>query len=109
MAAGRRSAPDNFEISLSAAEQLVLRWEPVPGAASYALQVSRNRLFVDNLIAVERRSRTLATVGLRGEGSFVWRVATNGSDDSRSPWSSPQRFRVTGGVATSAPTTVPER
>lgn len=91
---------DNFEISLSDTDRIVLRWQRVSGAASYSLQVSHNRLFVDNLIDVERRSRS-ATIGLRAEGSFVWRVATQAADGSRSPWSSPQRFRVTGGSAQS--------
>ena len=99
---------DNFEVSLSNADQIVLRWQQVTGAESYALQVSRNRLFVDNLIDVQRRKRS-ATIGLRAEGSFVWRVATNATDGTRSPWSSPQRFRVTGGSMESAVAAAPGR
>ena len=71
-----------------------LAWEPVPGAARYAFQVSRNRLFVDNVIDVANRTRTAATLGLRGEGTFLWRVAAFGADGAQGPWSEPRRFRV---------------
>ena len=76
------------------AAQLVLTWQPVPGAARYALQVSRSQHFVDNIIDVEDRDNLKATLGLRGEGSFVWRVAAFGSEGVMGPWSAPRGFRV---------------
>ncbi len=85
---------DNLEISRAAEDRIVLRWEPVDGAVGYSLQISRNRLFVDNIIDVEGRAKTLATVGLRGEGAFLWRVAATDAEGAQSPWSSPRRFRV---------------
>jgi hypothetical protein len=85
---------DNFETQLGVDERLVLTWQPVSGAQRYALQVARNRLFVDNIIDVDDRSRTKATLGLQGEGSFVWRVSALGEEGVMGPWSSPRRFRV---------------
>ncbi|MBP9145370.1 MAG: hypothetical protein KBF21_00300 [Thermoanaerobaculia bacterium] len=86
--------PDNVELSLAAVKTLVLSWEPVDAAARYALQVSRNRLFVDNIIDVNARTKTEATLGLKGEGTFEWRVAAVGRDGLQGPWSPPRTFRV---------------
>lgn len=85
---------ENYETTLDAAKSLVLSWEPVAGAARYALQVSRNRLFVDNLIDVPARTKAEATLGLRGEGTFEWRVAATTRDGLQGPWSTPRTFRV---------------
>jgi hypothetical protein len=84
---------DNVELALDEAE-VTLIWEPVNDASRYALQVSTNKLFVDNVIDVDNRRRTRAKVGLRGEGSFVWRVAAYDSSGARGPWSLYNRFRV---------------
>jgi hypothetical protein len=88
----------HHETSLDAARRLVLAWNPVGTAARYALQVSRNRLFVDNLIDVDARRKTEATLELRGEGSFQWRVAAISKDGLQGPWSEPRTFRVAGAV-----------
>ena len=85
---------DNLELYLDASRMLVLSWRPVTGAERYALQVSANRLFVDNVIDTERRRKTAATLGLRGEGTFMWRVAALDGDGERGPWSPALRFRV---------------
>ena len=85
---------DNLELLLGDAETVELSWQPVKGAGSYALQVSQSRLFVDNVIDVEGRSKTSATLGLRAGGSFLWRVAAFDSDGQRGPWSTIHRFRV---------------
>ncbi len=85
---------DNFEVSRADSDRLVLSWEAVSGAVGYSLQVSRNRLFVDNIIEVEGRRKTSATVGLRGDGAFLWRVAATDASGAQSPWTSPRRFRV---------------
>jgi hypothetical protein len=76
-------------------EQLVLSWQEVDGAERYALQVSRSQLFVDNVIDVDDRDNLAATLGLKGEGSFMWRVAAIGSEGIQGPWSAPRGFRVT--------------
>ena len=86
--------PENFETTLDAEKSIVLSWQPVPGASRYALQVSRNRLFVDNLIDVGERAKTAATLGLKGEGTFEWRVAARTADGQQGPWSPPRTFRV---------------
>jgi hypothetical protein len=85
---------DNLEIDAAASPELVLAWRPVEGAARYALQVSRQPLFADNVIDVADRAGTRATLGLRGEGSFLWRVAALDRAGARGPWSPARRFRV---------------
>ena len=86
--------PDNFEVDAGAERELVLAWRPVEGAARYALQVSRQPLFADNVIDVDNRGSSRATLGLRGEGSFLWRVAALDRAGARGPWSTARRFRV---------------
>lgn len=85
---------DNLEIDPSRADRLVLAWGPVPGASHYTLQVSRSHLFVDNIIDDERRTRTRATLGLHGEGTFQWRVAAFDRGGAQGPWSAIRQFRV---------------
>ena len=85
---------DNLALDLDQNPRLVLAWAPVPGASRYALQVSRSHLFVDNVIDAENRTRTRATLGVRGEGTFQWRVAAYGPDGLLGPWSPARRFRV---------------
>lgn len=87
---------DDLEIPLDTADRLVLTWQPVAGAKRYALQVARNRLFVHKIIDVDDRATTQATLGLRGDGTFVWRVAAFTADGVQGPWSTPRRFRVVG-------------
>ncbi len=76
--------------------KLTLRWQPVTGAARYALQVGRNHLFVDNVIDVGARTKSSATLGVRDEGSFLWRVAAIDGKGVHGPWSDARRFDVTG-------------
>jgi glucodextranase-like protein/FecR-like protein len=85
---------ENLEVDLGAVPQVVLAWRDVPGATRYALQVSRNRLFVDNVIDVDNRTRTRATLGVRGEGTFLWRVASFSREGLQGPWSTPRQIRV---------------
>jgi FecR protein len=85
---------DNLEANLETNREIPFSWQPVPGASRYAFQVSRSRLFVDNVIDVANRTRTRATLGLRGEGTFLWRVAAFGADGAQGPWSEPRRMRV---------------
>jgi cbb3-type cytochrome oxidase subunit 3 len=85
---------DNEILDLDHTRRLVLSWSAVPGAGRYALEISRNQLFVDNLIDVENRTRTRATLGLRGEGTFYWRVAAYGPNGLQGPWSPARQFRV---------------
>jgi hypothetical protein len=85
---------DDLEVDLDRVQTLVLEWNPVPSTARYALQISRNRLFVDNLVNVENRTKTRATLGLRGEGTFYWRVAARAGGGAQGPWSRPLKFRI---------------
>jgi cbb3-type cytochrome oxidase subunit 3 len=85
---------DDQLVDLAATKRLVLAWQPVAGASRYALQVSRNHLFVDNVIDAENRTKTRATLGVRGEGSFQWRVAAFGPNGLQGPWSEVRKFRV---------------
>jgi len=84
---------NNYDTDL-AADEIQLSWDPVPGATGYALQISPNSLFVDNVIDVEKRDKTTAKVGLRGDGNFHWRVAAHGSDGEIGEWSEQRKFRV---------------
>jgi len=86
--------PDNLELNMEQMRQVVLSWDPVPGSARYALQISRNHLFVDNVVDVANRTKTRATLALRGEGTFQWRVAAFGQDGVQGPWSEAWKFRV---------------
>lgn len=101
---------DNFEVEL-ARDRLALKWKAVAGAASYDLQVSHNRLFVENIIEAENRPRTSATLGLKRPGSYVWRVAARDRDGEKGPWSPTYRFRVVaeGGVVQTSSLARPDR
>jgi hypothetical protein len=85
---------DNHEVNLDRADRVVLAWEQIGGARGYALQIAESRLFVDNVLEVRERIKNNATLGLKAEGSFLWRVAAIGADGAQSPWSAPRRFRV---------------
>ncbi|MES1240813.1 MAG: FecR domain-containing protein [Acidobacteriota bacterium] len=85
---------DNVDLDLDRVRRVALVWDPVPDAARYALQVSRTHLFVENLIDVKNRTKTQATLGLRGEGTFQWRVAAYDKNGVQGPWSQPFKFRV---------------
>jgi len=84
---------DNLDLNLDRQRRVVLAWNPVPGASRYSLQVSRNHLFVDNIVEDDDREKTRATLELRGEGTFEWRVAAYGPG-GLGPWSPPRKFRV---------------
>ncbi len=84
---------DNHQVNL-ASQRLALAWQPVPGAVRYALQISRSQLFLDNVIDSQNRTRPGATLGLKGEGTFLWRVAAIDGQGAPGPWSEPRRFRV---------------
>jgi hypothetical protein len=86
---------DNREIDASRSDEVVLQWDPVPGATGYELQVGRNRLFVDNVVEDTGRRKDSARLGIRGEGTFLWRVAAERGDEGRGPWSATRTFRVT--------------
>ena len=90
---------ENADFDIDTQKQLRLGWEAVPGGERYALQISRNRLFVDNVIDVGDRRGTAATLGVQGEGTFLWRVAAVATGNMRGPWSAPSRFRVVSGRA----------
>ncbi|HEX6864725.1 MAG TPA: FecR domain-containing protein [Thermoanaerobaculia bacterium] len=85
---------DNVDLDLDRVPQVALIWDPVQGASRYALQVSRSHLFVDNIIDVRNRTAPRATLGLRGEGTFQWRVAAFDKGGVQGPWSKPWKFRV---------------
>ncbi len=88
---------DNYEAFLSSETEIVLEWQKVPGAEHYALQVARNRFFVQNVINVKDRKETSAKIGLQSVGTFVWRVSAVDGSGVQGPWSELRRFRVTSG------------
>jgi hypothetical protein len=88
----------HVEANLEPHRRLALAWQPVANATHYALQVSRTRLFVDNLVDVDSRAKTEATLELRGEGTFQWRVAAISRDGMQGPWTDPRTIRVVAGL-----------
>ena len=91
----RLALPPNDRAFDLSSQEVRLSWRGVPGAGSYALQVSRNRLFANLIIDDTDRTKTSARLGLRGEGAFYWQVAAVGADGTRGPWSQPRSFQVT--------------
>jgi hypothetical protein len=89
------SPGDQREIDASRSDEVQLAWDAVSGATGYVLQVGRNKLFVDNVVEDEGRRKTSARLGIRGEGTFHWRVAAERGDEGRGPWSAVRSFRVT--------------
>jgi len=98
---------NNYQASFGVDETVVLAWKPLPGVREYALQVSQSSLFVDNVIDRQDRSRPGATLGIRGEGTFLWRVAAIDRNGVQGPWSEPRKFRVTSLVGASERDTTP--
>ncbi|NJL27335.1 MAG: hypothetical protein HC897_05310 [Thermoanaerobaculia bacterium] len=98
-----KALPDAPQLSTPTAEQLFdfdrderfqLAWQPVAGASRYVLQVASNRLFSPALIDAQDRTRNQATVGIRAQGSFYWKVAAVARNGARGPWSETRTFRV---------------
>lgn len=87
--------PDNAVIPATSGRIIELKWNSVPSADAYHLQVSRSRLFGHTEIDAHR-GRPAARVRLTSEGSFFWRVASIGSNGEIGPYSPHRRFRVTG-------------
>jgi hypothetical protein len=85
--------PNGFDLILDRSRELVLSWDQVRGATAYQLQVSRSRLFGEQLVD-RRRDSTSATLGVNDEGNFYWRVAAYGDDGVLGPWSSLRKFRA---------------
>jgi len=88
------SPEENAEFAAERDPKVVLEWQPRKGASGYALQVSRSYLFVDNVIDVSGRASTHATLGVRGTGSFFWRVAAIAPGGAMGPWTPPRSFRI---------------
>lgn len=87
-------------------ERVVMRWGEVRDATRYALQISRDGHFVDNIIDVENRLDNSATIGLLQPGKFEWRVAAFNGAGYKGPWSEPRIFEV---VDAHAPTPAERR
>lgn len=86
--------PDKAEVNWDQQREITLAWQPVDGVGRYVLQVSDSHLFGDNIIEDTERFKTSAKLGVRGEGSFYWRVAARRRDGSLGPWSPTHNFRV---------------
>jgi hypothetical protein len=86
---------DNQIYPMSSESRVDFAWEPVPGAQSYTLQVSRSRLFT-TLEINSKRQKASASAKVTAEGAFYWRVASTGPDGEGGPFSPFRRFRVSG-------------
>lgn len=91
---GLLAPADGLQVNFGRTQQLKLDWTPIRGAVRYALQIAKDGAFTDRVIDAPDRVKTGATLGLRGEGSFDWRVAAVDRDGVQGPWSEPRRFRV---------------
>jgi len=89
-----RAPADQFDVNLDRRKELELSWSRSKRAVTYSLQVSRSRLFTDNIVDVNGREKNSARLGILGEGSFYWRVASSDSQGRKSPWSETKNFRV---------------
>jgi len=84
----------NAVINMDQGDRVVLSWRAVPGASAYKVQVSRSHLFAPANIEVEAvRKETSVTLRLRLPGTYYWRVAALGSEQTPSEWSAPRAFR----------------
>jgi hypothetical protein len=88
---------DNQVYAMSSESRVDFSWEPVPGAQSYTLQVSRSRLFT-TLEINSKRQKSSASAKVTAEGAFYWRVSSIGPDGEPGPVSAFRRFRVSGGT-----------
>lgn len=99
----RRAIPDppqleapqaNALINMDQSNRVVLSWRPVPGVVGYKVQVSRSHLFAPANIEVETtRKEPTVTLRLRWPGTYYWRVASLGPEQTPSEWSPPRSFR----------------
>ena len=87
------SPVDDYAIDLARQSEVTLDWEPVAKARRYELRISNSRLFAANFIE-NKRTKTSARVGVRGEGNFYWQVAALDAGGARGPWSDTRSFRV---------------
>lgn len=93
--APRLSSPaPEAEIDFDREEEIRLDWADVEGTQRYALEISRSRLFATTVVATDSRRSSDARLGIRGEGSFYWRVAAIDDDGVRGAWSEVRTFRV---------------
>lgn len=88
------SPVDDHAINIDSTDRVRLNWSPVVGAARYALQVSRSRLFGENVVDTSDRVGTSATLRLQEEGRYMWRVAAYDRQGTIGPWSEIRKFRV---------------
>ena len=86
---------DNQVYPMSSESRVDFAWEPVPGATSYQLQVSRSRLFT-SLEINSKRQKSTASAKVTAEGAFYWRVAAIGPEAEAGPFSTFRRLRVSG-------------
>lgn len=88
--------PDNRFYDMKTADQIELKWSPVPKAARYRIQISRSRLFVPDATEVDLddRTTTSARVKVSREGSYFWRVAAIDASGHPSDWSAIRRFKM---------------
>lgn len=84
---------NDHSIDLEQIKEVTLAWQPVDRARRYQLRISTTQLFADNLVD-NRRTKSSARLGIRGEGNFYWQVAAMDGNGARGPWSETRAFRV---------------
>jgi len=88
--------PDNRVYDLKTGDRVELKWNLVPTAVRYGIQISRSRLFVPDATEVDldNRVETIARVQVSREGSYFWRVAAINAEGNVSDWSLVRRFKM---------------
>jgi hypothetical protein len=75
-------------------QQVLLRWEQVPDASHYWVEVASDTTFRDQLLHQRRLSVPEERLTHLDEGNYYWRVSTVDSTGFPSGWSRPRRFLV---------------
>ncbi len=90
---------DNAMFDVRKPQALMLRWKPVREGVRYRLQIAQSRLFVPEslIVDLDDRIRPEASVTVKAEGVFFWRVAAINRANLLSDWSVTRRLRVLSG------------
>lgn len=90
--AAQRIAPaDSFAAEV---REVVLAWEPVPGAATYEVQVSTDDAFLSVVRSATTVSTTWSPPATVDNDEYYWRVRAVGPSGNKAPWpAAPWRFR----------------
>ena len=79
--------------TLNSIHDVVLKWEAVPGAASYEVQVSPSQDFSNLSFDISTDATLYAPAEGLDNGTYYWRVRATTNEGAQSVWSSTWAFR----------------